>query len=74
MKAASSSGGARGKGLLDTRDLSEIAAIELLRRERAATPLPLDRINVGGPDMLTGAAAAALLSRLRRRDRGELTG
>src|SRR3954470_9074316 len=52
--------GSKGLAMVDTRDVGEIAAIELLRRERAATPLPLNRINVVGPDMLTGASVAAI--------------
>jgi uncharacterized protein YbjT (DUF2867 family) len=46
--------------MVDTRDLAEIAAIELIRREQAAAPLPLDRINLVGPDTLTGADVAAI--------------
>jgi uncharacterized protein YbjT (DUF2867 family) len=52
--------GSKGLAMVDTRDVGEIAAIELLRRERAATPLPLNRINLVGPDTLTGAAVAAI--------------
>jgi uncharacterized protein YbjT (DUF2867 family) len=50
--------GSRGLALIDARDIGEIAAIELLRREQAA-PLPPDRINLVGPDTLTGVDAAA---------------
>ena len=52
--------GSKGLAMVDTRDVGEIAAIELLRRERAATPLPLSRINLVGPDTLTGASVAAI--------------
>lgn len=52
--------GSRGLAMVDTRDLAEVAAIELIRREQAAAPLPLDRINVVGPDTLTGANVAAI--------------
>jgi len=34
----------------------------LLRRERATGPLPLERINLVGPDTLTGEAIAAIWS------------
>ncbi|EIM27043.1 NmrA/HSCARG family protein [Microvirga lotononidis] len=54
--------GDKGLAMIDARDIGEIAAIELLRREQAAGPLPLDRINLVGPDTLTGAAAAAIWS------------
>ncbi|WP_437337388.1 NmrA/HSCARG family protein [Sorangium sp. So ce394] len=52
--------GGKGLAMIDARDIGEIAAIELLRRERAAAPLPLDRINLVGPDTLTGADVAAI--------------
>jgi len=54
--------GGRGLAMIDIRDIGEIAAIELIRREQSATPLPLTRINLVGPDMLTGTAAAAIWS------------
>ena len=52
--------GDKGLAMIDARDVGEIAAVELLRRERSATPLPIDRINLVGPDTLTGADAAAI--------------
>lgn len=52
--------GSKGLAMVDTRDVGEIAAIELLRREQAAEPLPLNRINLVGPDTLTGADVAAI--------------
>lgn len=54
--------GSRGLAMIDARDIGEIAAIELIRRERAAASLPLDRINLVGPETLTGAKAAAVWS------------
>ena len=48
--------------MIDVRDIAEIAAIELLRRERAAQPLPTNRINLVGPDTLTGTDIAAIWS------------
>ena len=41
--------GDKGLAMIDVRDIAEIAAIELLRRERAAQPLPTNRINLVGP-------------------------
>src|ERR1700712_5365895 len=52
--------GSKGLAMVDTRDVGELAAIELLRREQAAAPLPLNRINLVGPDTLTGADVAAI--------------
>jgi uncharacterized protein YbjT (DUF2867 family) len=54
--------GSKGLAMIDARDIGEIAAIELVRREKSATPLPLVRINLVGPDTLTGAKAAAIWS------------
>ncbi|MDP8921179.1 MAG: NmrA/HSCARG family protein [Pseudomonadota bacterium] len=54
--------GSKGLAMIDARDIGEIAAIELIRRERAPGPLPLDRINLVGPDTLTGADVAAIWS------------
>ncbi|MFZ6757037.1 SDR family oxidoreductase [Undibacterium sp. Ji50W] len=52
--------GSKGLAMVDTRDIAEIAAIELIRRERTTVPFPLDRINLVGPDTLTGADVAAI--------------
>ena len=54
--------GDKGLAMIDARDLGEIAAIELVRREQATEPLPLNRINVVGPDTLTGADVAGIWS------------
>lgn len=59
--------GAKGLAMIDARDIGEIAALELLRRERAAGPLPLERFNLVGPDTLTGEAVAALWSEALKR-------
>jgi uncharacterized protein YbjT (DUF2867 family) len=52
--------GSKGLAMVDPRDIAEVAAIELIRREQAAGPLPLERINIVGPDTLTGAHVAAI--------------
>jgi len=52
--------GSKGLAMVDTRDVGEVAAIELLRRERSAVPLPLERFNLVGPDTLTGSHVAAI--------------
>jgi len=56
--------GSRGLAMIDARDIGEIAAIELLRREKSAATLPPDRINLVGPDTLTGAKTAAIWSEM----------
>ncbi|RUZ75944.1 NmrA/HSCARG family protein, partial [Mesorhizobium sp. M7A.F.Ca.CA.001.14.1.1] len=54
--------GAKGLAMVDVRDIAEIAALELLRRERSAEPLALERINLVGPQTLTGTDIAAIWS------------
>lgn len=54
--------GAKGLAMVDPRDIGEVAAIELIRRASATGPLALERINLVGPDTLTGADAAAIWS------------
>jgi uncharacterized protein YbjT (DUF2867 family) len=54
--------GTKGLAMIDVHDIAEIAALELLRREQAAQPLPLTRINLVGPDTLTGTDIAAIWS------------
>jgi uncharacterized protein YbjT (DUF2867 family) len=56
--------GSKGIAMIDARDIGEVAALELIRRERATAPLPLVRINLVGPDTLTGADAAAIWSKV----------
>ena len=54
--------GSTGLAMIDTRDIAEIAALELVRREQAPGSLPLSRINLVGPDTLTGADIAGIWS------------
>jgi len=54
--------GTKGLAMVDVYDIGEIAAIELIRREQATGPLPLDRINLVGPNTLTGSDVAAIWS------------
>jgi uncharacterized protein YbjT (DUF2867 family) len=59
--------GSKGLAMIDTRDISEIAALELIRHEKATGPLPLERINLVGPDILTGSGVAAIWSKVLQR-------
>jgi uncharacterized protein YbjT (DUF2867 family) len=52
--------GGVGLAMVDTRDIADAAAAELLRRERAPHPLPRTTIELVGPDTLTGAEIAAI--------------
>ena len=48
--------------MVDARDIAEVAAIELVRREAAPGKLPIETINVVGPDTLTAPQVAAIWS------------
>jgi uncharacterized protein YbjT (DUF2867 family) len=51
-----------GVSMVDTRDIADIAAAALLRRERASGALPREVIELAGPDALTGESAARIWS------------
>lgn len=59
--------GNKGLAMIDARDIAEIAAIELIRRNEAEEPLPLERINLVGPDTLTGTDVAAIWTEILNR-------
>ena len=48
--------------MVDARDIAEMAAIALVRREQAPGKLPLETINIVGSDTLTGESVAAIWS------------
>ncbi|QGZ42355.1 uncharacterized protein YbjT (DUF2867 family) [Pseudoduganella flava] len=54
--------GPLGLAMVDAADIGEVAALELLRRDASPTALPIERINVVGPDTLTGTKVAAIWS------------
>ena len=54
--------GHKGLSMVDTRDIGAAAAIELLRRDRAARPLGRETYELVGPDCLTGEDLATLWS------------
>ncbi len=56
--------GSKGVAMVDARDIAEVAAIELIRRDQAPGKLPIETINLVGPDTLTGADAAKIWSDL----------
>jgi uncharacterized protein YbjT (DUF2867 family) len=60
--------GSRGLAMIDARDIGEIAAIELLSRDRAPDGSALTRLNLVGPDTLTGAEVADIWSATLGRD------
>lgn len=56
--------GSKGLAMVETRDIAEVAAIELMRRHQAPGLLPVETINLVGPDTLTGPQTAAIWSDL----------
>ena len=52
--------GSKGVAMVDARDIAEVAAIELIRRDQAPGKLPIETINLVGPDTLTGVDAATI--------------
>lgn len=59
--------GSKGVAMVDARDIAEVAALELLRRDAAPETLPLETINLVGPDTLTGEEVAAIWSEVLAR-------
>ena len=51
-----------GLTMIDGRDVAEVAALELLRRERSGDPLPADTIELVGPEAFTGESIVRLWS------------
>ena len=60
--------GARGISMVDTTDIGEAAARELLRRERSVAPLPRETFALVGPDALNGETMSALWSAVLGRE------
>jgi uncharacterized protein YbjT (DUF2867 family) len=58
----SSAIGKIGVEMVDARDVAEVAALELVKREHADGPLPTQTIEIVGPDALTGEAVARIWS------------
>ncbi|TXD57310.1 NAD-dependent epimerase/dehydratase family protein [Ralstonia sp. TCR112] len=54
--------GSNGVAMVDTRDIAEVAAIELVRRDAAPGKLPIEILNLVGPDTLTGPELASIWS------------
>ncbi len=49
--------GSLGTSMADARDIGEVAAIELIRRDRSPVPLPTEIIEIHGPDVITPQSA-----------------
>lgn len=60
--------GSRGCAMVDVRDIADIAVAELLRRDRSPTPLPRLTLDVVGPEVINGEAAAAVWTKVLGRE------
>jgi len=56
--------GTAGTLMVDTRDLAEIAAIDLMRRDASTDPLSTETIDVVDPEVLSGPGIADIWSQL----------
>lgn len=60
--------GSAGVWMVDTRDIADVAATELLTRDRNEHPLPRRTIDLVGPEALTGESVARIWSEALQRD------
>ncbi len=60
--------GSKGFSMVDVRDIAEVAASSLLRRENATAPLPREMVELVGPDVLTGESVAQIWSGILGRE------
>ncbi len=49
-----------GAAMVDIRDIADVAALELLKRDSAADRLPRDLIDISGPEVLTANSIASI--------------
>jgi uncharacterized protein YbjT (DUF2867 family) len=49
--------GSLGTSMADARDIGEVAAIQLIRRDRSPIPLPTEIVEIHGPDVITAESA-----------------
>lgn len=54
--------GSKGLAMIDTRDIAEIAALELIARDQAVEDSAVTRLNLVGPEALTGTDVAGIWS------------
>ncbi|MBV8436563.1 MAG: NmrA family NAD(P)-binding protein [Silvibacterium sp.] len=54
--------GPRGVSMVDVRDIAEVAAVALMKRDQSPGPLPIETIEIHGPDVINSESAIALWS------------
>jgi uncharacterized protein YbjT (DUF2867 family) len=52
--------GKLGVSMVDVRDIAEIAALSLIKRDQSPEPLPIETIEMHGPDVINSESAVAL--------------
>lgn len=60
--------GPLGVSMVDVRDIAEVAALCLIKRDQSPEPLPIETIEIHGPDVLNNKSAVALWSELLGRE------
>lgn len=54
--------GPRGVSMVDVRDIAEVGALALMKRHQSPEPLPIETIEIHGPDVINSESAVALWS------------
>jgi len=54
--------GSRGVSMVDVRDIAEVAALTLIKRHQSSGPLPIETIEIHGPETINSESAVALWS------------
>jgi uncharacterized protein YbjT (DUF2867 family) len=60
--------GSAGVWMVDARDIADIATAELLKRDRAQSPLPGQTLDLVGPEALSGDSIAVIWSQELKRE------
>jgi uncharacterized protein YbjT (DUF2867 family) len=56
--------GPLGVSMVDVRDIAEVAALNLIKRDQSHEPLPIETIEIHGPDVINDESAVKLWSEL----------
>lgn len=59
--------GPRGVSMVDVRDIAEVAALALIKRDQSREPLPIETIEIHGPDVIDSESAVTLWSKVLRK-------
>jgi uncharacterized protein YbjT (DUF2867 family) len=56
--------GPLGVSMVDVRDIAEVAALNLMKRDRSREPVPLETIEIHGPDVINNQSGGELWSEI----------